>query len=310
MKSHFIRSAVMACVFFASVSFGQNPIEISDGPSTTGQTNPKYPNIVTTDGPSRLAYSYPLPIITSDGPSELPYQTLSGLVTTDGPQAEVKKAANPAPEPEASTLAPLIPQPGSVQALPPALKTQDAKVSSIWHGTHAVSKDPFFVFSDKGNSGNHFIPGGWMGDYGDIHFSDASPIKPHSGHTCIKITYSGKSNQGNGWAGMYWQSPANNWGDKPGGYDLTGKRRLTFWARGEKGGEVIAEFKMGGISGENGDTDSAGTGSIVLSHEWKKYTVGLADKNLSNIIGGFCWSANRDSNPDGMTFYLDDIRYE
>jgi hypothetical protein len=168
----------------------------------------------------------------------------------------------------------------------------------------------FYVYSDKRKSGNHFIPSGWMGDYKDIQFNDASTENPHSGDTCIKITYSPRSTQGSGWAGMYWQTPANNWGDKPGGFDLTGKRRLTFWARGEKGGELIDEFKMGGIGGQYGDSDSVSTGSIALSKEWRKYTVGLANRDLHHIIGGFCWSANRDSNPDGLTFYLDDIRYE
>ena len=44
--------------------------------------------------------------------------------------------------------------------------------------------------------------------------------------------------------------------------------------------------------------------------EWKKYTIDLADKNLSHIVGGFCWSASRDDNPNGFVIYLDEIRYE
>jgi len=279
------------------LSYGISPIIISDGPGSTQELSRSGSNIVISDGPST--------------PSEKSASLKpNSIVISDGPQTEAKKPDASVPEPVVSTLAPLMPQAGSVQVLPTPSKTPGVGISSTWHGTHAVSKEPFYIFSDKGNSGNHYVPGGWMGDYGDIQFSDASHVNPHSGHTCIKIAYAAKSSQGNGWASMYWQAPANNWGDKPGGYDLTGKRRLTFWARGEKGGEVISEFKMGGISGENGDTDSAGTGSIVLSREWKKYTIGLADKNLTNIIGGFCWSANRDSNPDGMIFYLDDIRYE
>jgi hypothetical protein len=311
MKSAFTRAAAMACAALVSVAFAQGPIVVSDGPETTGQANSKNPNIITTDGPSKLAYSYPPPIITSDGPSELPYQTLSGIVTSDGPGAH-PLAVKPAetkelPNPEASTLAPAVPVGQSVTTLPePTVEKQ--VVLGGWTPVH--DNDFFYVYSDKRKSGNHFIPSGWMGDYSDIHFNDASTENPHSGDTCIKITYSPRSPQGSGWVGMYWQTPANNWGDRPGGFDLTGKRRLTFWARGAKGGEVIAEFKMGGIGGQNGDSDSVSTGSIVLSKEWQKYTVGLADRDLHHIIGGFCWSATRDSNPNGMTFYLDDIRYE
>ena len=31
---------------------------------------------------------------------------------------------------------------------------------------------------------------------------------------------------------------------------------------------------------------------------------------MSYIIGGFCWSANVDNNPEGATFYLDEIKFE
>ena len=54
----------------------------------------------------------------------------------------------------------------------------------------------------------------------------------------------------------------------------------------------------------------AGIGPITLSSEWKQYVIDLEDRDLSSIIGGFAWSGNLDNNPRGMTFYLDDIRFE
>jgi len=171
-------------------------------------------------------------------------------------------------------------------------------------------KNVFYVYSDKGSRVNHYIPSGWMGDYGDIKIDDGNTTDPADGKTCIKITYSAKATQGANWTGIFWQHPANNWGEKPGGYDLSAYRRLTFWARGEDGGEKIAEFKVGGITGEHGDSDSASIGPITLTKDWKKYTVDLADKNMSHIVGGFCWSASRDDNPNGFVIYLDEIRYE
>jgi hypothetical protein len=174
----------------------------------------------------------------------------------------------------------------------------------------SLAQGTFYVYADKGAKVNHFAPSGWMGDYGDIKINDAETENPADGKTCIKITYSAKGTQGANWAGVFWQQPANNWGDKPGGYDLSNKKRLTFWARGAAGGEKIAEFKVGGITGEHGDSDSASIGPVVLTKEWKKYTVDLADKNLSHIVGGFCWSASKDDNPNGFTIYLDEIRYE
>jgi len=169
---------------------------------------------------------------------------------------------------------------------------------------------PFNVYTDKNARGNHYIPSGYMGDYSDLSYNDGWREESYSGATCIRIEYRPNVTQGARWAGIYWQSPANNWGDKKGGYDLTGATKLTFWAKGEKGGERVEEFKMGGISGAYADTDIAFVGPLVLTKKWKQYEIDLTGKDVSYISGGFCWSTNLDANPDGCTFYLDDIRYE
>ena len=169
---------------------------------------------------------------------------------------------------------------------------------------------PFAVYVENNSRENHYAPSGWMGDYGDLKINLANTESPRSGNTCIKITYSAKMTQGAGWAGIYWQQPANNWGEKKGGYDLTGAKKLTFWARGAIGGEKIAEFKAGGITGEFPDSDSQSVGPVELTKEWQKFTIDLKDKDLSHIIGGFCWAASKDDNPNGFVLYLDDIIYE
>ena len=149
-----------------------------------------------------------------------------------------------------------------------------------------------------------------MGDYNDMKFNDTCAEEPHSGKQCMKISYAVKAEQGAGWVGIFWQNPANNWGARDGGFDLTGAKALTFWARGENGGEVVTELKMGGITGEYADSDSVGIGPIVLTKEWKQYSIDLTGADLSYISGGFCFSASKMDNPNGFTFYLDDIRYE
>lgn len=168
----------------------------------------------------------------------------------------------------------------------------------------------FYVYKAKSDHSNHYIPSGWMGDYGDLKLDDGNREKPLHGATSIKWTYDAQAHQGANWTGCYWQHPANNWGTTPGGFDLTGFKRLTFWARGAKGGEQIAEFKVGGITGEFGDTDGASIGPVVLTKDWKKYTIDLSGKTLTKIIGGFCWSAARDANPDGFVIYLSEIKFE
>ena len=170
---------------------------------------------------------------------------------------------------------------------------------------------PFVVFADRGDPGNHYIPSGWMGDWEDLTVDDTCATNPHGGSTCVKIVYSAKAGQGNKWAGVYWQHPANNWGEsETGGYDLSGATKLTFWARGEQGGEMIETFKAGGISGKHGDSAMGNLPMVRLTAEWKQYTIPLEGKNLSHIVGGFCWATSKQSNPNGATFYLDDIQFE
>jgi len=169
---------------------------------------------------------------------------------------------------------------------------------------------PFYIYADRNSVTNHFIPSGWMGDHGDLKYNGTSSDNPHSGNTCIKINYCACAYQGARWAGIYWQNPTNNWGNIDGGYNLSNATKLTFWARGAKGGERIEEFKVGGISGEYSDSDSSGIGPIVLNKEWTQYTIDLKGRDMSYIIGGFCWVANIDMNPEEFDFYLDDIRFE
>lgn len=169
---------------------------------------------------------------------------------------------------------------------------------------------PFYIYADSSSINNHFIPSGWVGDYGDLRYNGNVKEDPYLGDACIKITYSGQATQGARWAGMYWQNPANNWGNVDAGYDLSKATKLAFWARGEKGGERIEEFKVGGIMGEYSDSDSAVIGPVILNKEWTQYTIDLQGRDMSYIIGGFCWSANIDNNPGGAVFYLDEIKFE
>lgn len=168
----------------------------------------------------------------------------------------------------------------------------------------------FYVYTDKGASANHFVPSGWMGDHGDIRFDDANRADPADGQTCIQITYLGRGSNRHEWAGMYWQEPRGNWGDRSGGYDLSGMKRLTFWVRGSAGGEQIAVFKVGGIVGRHPDSGAASIGPVVLSNRWEQYTIDLSDTDLKKVSGGFALSVDRFANAGPISFYLDEIRYE
>ncbi|MGE5280355.1 MAG: hypothetical protein ACM3L6_06405 [Deltaproteobacteria bacterium] len=160
-------------------------------------------------------------------------------------------------------------------------------------------------------AGAVFVPSGWMGDTGDVSLATDSREDPHAGATCVKVVYRYNPAARQGWAGVLWQHPENNWGEtKDAGIDLSATTRLTFWARGERGGERIEEFKVGGAKGSYPDSDEAKIGPIVLTDTWQPYTIDLKSKDLSYVITGFGWATNLRANPDGCTFYLDDIRFE
>jgi hypothetical protein len=183
-------------------------------------------------------------------------------------------------------------------------------------GTKQVVPDantfqPFYVFLSKGANQNHYIPSGFMPNGNCISFTDTWQEKCQTGKTCVKIIYDIECSRADQkWAGVYWLNPANNWGTRKGGYNLTGAKKVTFWARGEKGGEQIQEITVGGVSGDYPDSDTAVIGPIILGTQWREYTIDLRGKDLSYISGGFSWTTSEEVNPEDCTFYLDNIRFE
>ena len=150
-----------------------------------------------------------------------------------------------------------------------------------------------------------FAPSGWRGITEALEYDECCKQVPHSAPSCIRATYSAPK----GWGGIVWQHPANNWGEEEGGIDLTGARQISFWAKGEQGGEKVS-FKMGviGKKASYWDSGSAGLENVRLTKEWKQYVIPLKGKNLIRIITGFSFSA--EGRRDPVTFFIDDIVYE
>jgi len=163
------------------------------------------------------------------------------------------------------------------------------------------------VIFDEG--GSIYAITGWMGDGMNAVKMENVRKRPHGGKYCLKFTYNAKKGKKEGWAGVYWQYPPDNWGDKK-GLDLSRYKKVSFWARGEKGGEVI-NVRVGGCDGGDiPDTFCREVKEIHLNSEWKQITITFKGDDLSNVSGAFCWSVDSSANPKGCTFYLDDIVYE
>jgi len=169
----------------------------------------------------------------------------------------------------------------------------------------SATKPPLTVYDDQDSTNNHYIPAGWMGNTAAIKMDIGYTTNPHGGKTCMRFEYSAADN----WGGVVWQDRANDWGDQPGGGILTGHKKLTFWARGDKGGETV-DFKFGILGSDKKYSDSATgeTGDVQLTKEWKKYVIDLTGKDLSRIKTGFVWTLAGQGSP--VVFFLDDIRYE
>ncbi len=90
---------------------------------------------------------------------------------------------------------------------------------------------------------------------------------------------------------------------------LTGAKKVTFWARGEKGGETV-DFKFGILGREKKffDTGKGGLEKVTLTRDWKQYEITVGNQELTRIKTGFVWNLASSGQP--ITFYLDDVQWE
>jgi hypothetical protein len=150
-----------------------------------------------------------------------------------------------------------------------------------------------------------YVPTGWMGDTKQMSLSEDCAVEPHQGKTCLRAEFKGA----NGWGGVVWQHPGNNWGDRPGGWNVAGAKRLAFWARGEGGDEVVSfQFGLLGSDKRFHDTGKGKIDNVRLTKDWKEYSIDLAGADLSRIITGFAWVVAGQGK--GVVFYIDDVRFE
>ena len=164
---------------------------------------------------------------------------------------------------------------------------------------------PLVLYDEAGAESLPYVPSGFMGNTKALKLDEACETQPHGGKTCIRIDYTAKD----GWGGIVWLHPDNDWGDKPGGWDLTGAKKLTFWARGDKGGESVNfEFGLLGKDKKFSDTGKGKLEKVQLTKEWKQYSIDVSKEDLSDIKTGFACTVAGTGEP--IAFYLDDIRFE
>lgn len=171
-------------------------------------------------------------------------------------------------------------------------------------GSGAKASLPFNLYSDAGAS-MPYTPSGWMGNTGAMKLDLNSAQNPHSGSTCVQWSL----NASDGWGAIAWQSPEGDWGDKPGGYDLTGAKKLVVWARGLNGGEQIS-IGLGLIKADKKYYDTAIVPAVnaTLSTTWQRLEVSLSGSDLTRVKVGLVMTLKSSGSPTSV--FLDDIRIE
>jgi hypothetical protein len=151
----------------------------------------------------------------------------------------------------------------------------------------------------------------------------------YSGTDCMKVQYSDQSqvNHRLDWSLIAWYpfscegvANANKADECITDLFISGNfkeiQRLTLWARGENGNEVV-EF---GVGGKNEVVEDRGfkylkpqtqpASRVILTSNWKKYEIDLVDRDLTHVVPLFYVYYTFEDNPQGATFYLDDIQFE
>jgi hypothetical protein len=161
---------------------------------------------------------------------------------------------------------------------------------------------PFYLYTDE--AALPYFPSGYMGNYEAMAVDLAHEEDVYEGATAIKISYSARE----GWYGLAFVDPPNDWGDILGGYDLTGARTLSFWAK--TGNSTLkATVGYGLIEGDKPypDTDKQSV-EIELTEEWQQYIIKIRRADLGCIRSGFVIFSSANGFPHDI--YLDRIVYE
>jgi len=161
---------------------------------------------------------------------------------------------------------------------------------------------PFYVYKDGKNM--PYKPTAYMGNHKDISVYGNDASHAYSGEHALKISYKAESN----WYGIGFVDPANDWGTILGGYDISGAKKFSFWAKASKK-NVIATIGFGLIGNDKPFPDTAKKSKeIKLTTKWKKYTINTKKLDLSCIRSGLViFSMSYGSSQD---IYIDDVVFE
>ena len=161
-----------------------------------------------------------------------------------------------------------------------------------------------FVVSD------HYSPDGFFGDgetRGLVDIVKSCPGRaPGAQGDCYTITYRPGVKR---FAGIFWQHPHNNWGDRAGHRVAPGATRVTLQARGPAG-RLISIGAGQRDSKPFHDDFQLEEVSVALTESWAPQQIPFRGMTYpGGVIGAFLVSLKAADDDAPITFYLDDIRW-
>lgn len=148
-----------------------------------------------------------------------------------------------------------------------------------------------------------FQPSGWMGDAtrGALKMRACEPPKDLCRGPCRRFEVRRGEE---GWAGVVWQHPPQNWeGKVPGVPVPKGAKTVSVTAWGEAGGETLTI----GVGNREVDGFERST-RIELTTEPKVYTLSLAGASYEDVVYGFSWVASPKPK-ETLRFSISDITW-
>ena len=167
----------------------------------------------------------------------------------------------------------------------------------------AKTKLPFYIYKDGKDL--PYIPSAYMGDFQFMRVDAENKNFVKEGEAALRVSYG----SGAGWLGLGFVDPVNDWGDKAGGFDISGATKFTFWAKASSD-EASATIGYGMIEDnkEFYDTDKQSK-KIMLTTEWKKYEINISKSaDLRCIKTGLLIYSTAIGKP--FSIYVDEVRFE
>lgn len=152
-----------------------------------------------------------------------------------------------------------------------------------------------------------FVASGYMGDSDQIEAKQGCQRPDTGDGPCHQFTLQRGSE---GWGGVFWSYPADNWGTAPGLEVEPGATRVAFTAWVDQG-EHAVKFRAGGLGAADKPEEDLPKveREFLLTTTPRQLSLDLRKVTYKRVIAGFAWAAA--ARADGpISIFIDDIVWQ